>query len=402
MTHRTFTVVILFACSFATGLFAGCQSLCPPPIVITVHHTSPSGVTLPASMVIVEPLAVDNVLPGTVQPFDQGYGEYLSQQTANYIGQISGLSVRRSDVQATTLPVGGPVQPISAETRPAQGNALVTTQPIAAPVCPPGTARIGGKVEIYVTDVFGSGPVEKWNGTTVTLTGTSAATQPGRTAQTRRPAPALRDVRPVRRFVRVSASYLIQTGSRCPGIVVQVWTPQIELTNEMCKPLPEHVCDAVCGKEAQVSPLADRFMVAFEGPVIMQMLDECAQQLCMILQPHEQSANLTVRPTLQPYGARGIKRLQAGNYVNAVNQLETAVYAEPDDGNLHFDLAVADEAAGYFSAAWQHYREALSINGHNDIEAAISAKRIEHILQREDYLRQLALAQEQANVEKAK
>lgn len=403
MTHRIVSGVVWVACLFASGIFAGCESLCPPPVVVTVQHPSASSVTLPGSIVIVEPLVVDNVLPGTVQPFDQRYGEYLSGQTVKCVGQMCGLSVKRSDVMATTLPVGRPVQPIGSEMTPSQEDSLVTTRPVAPSLCPPGTVRIGGKVEIYVTDVFGSGPIEKWNGTTVTLTAAPQAiargtptTQPTtdvRTPTTR--AAAFTDVRPLRRFIRVSASYLIQTGPRCPGILVQVWTPQCELTNTLRMPLKQRACDKVSGKEAQADSSVD--MAALQEMAIRCMLDSCAQQLCMILQAHDQQANLTLRPTLQPHGAIGIKRLQAGNYVNAVHQLETAVHTEPDDGNLHFDLAVADEAAGYLSAAWQHYREAFNLNGRTDRDAAMGAQRMERLLQREDYLRQLALAMEQAN-----
>jgi hypothetical protein len=426
MAHRIASGVLFVACLVATGTFAGCQSShqkcsywapwegnpCATPVVVTIHHGAASDATLPASIVIVEPLVVDNVLPGTVRTLDQRYGEYLSGRTAKCVGQMCGLSVRRSDVQATTLPVGGPVQPINAEMGQAQEDALVTTKPVAPPVCPPGIVRIGGKVEIYVTDVYGSGPIEKWDGTTVAMGATSSATQPasaqcpattrpavGARTPTAQPA-ALADLRPVRRYVRVSASYLIQTGPECPGIVVQVWTPQCEFTNELRKPLKERICDEIRGKEVQVDQ--DRDMAAIQDTKIRAMLDLCAQQLCLILQPREQSATLALRPTFQPYGARGITRLQAGNYANAVNQLETAVYTEPDDGDLHFDLAVADEAAGYLSAAWQHYREARNLNGRKDMEAETGATRIELLLQREDYLRQLALARAQANVKAAK
>jgi hypothetical protein len=378
--------------------------------MVTVHHAAASGVILPANVVIVEPLAVDNLLPGTVPTFDQQYGEYFSQQTAKSLGQIAGLTVRRSQDMTTTLPVGGPVQPIGDEAGPAQENAAVTTQPVVPPLCPPGTVRIGGKVEIYVTDVYGSGPIEKWNGTTVTLTATRPAitqcppaTQPTVAAKTptTQPARASTDVRPLRRMIRVSASYLIQTGPQCPGILVQVWTPQRDFTDQLRKPAKQRACDKILEKEVQADSSVD--MAALQEKTIRGMLDSCAQQLCMILRPQgDQSVNLALRPTLQPYGATGIRRAQEGNYVNAVHQLEIAVYTEPDDGNLHFDLAVADEGAGYISAAWQHYREALSINGHKDTEAATGAQRMERLLQREDYLRQLALAQEQANAKAAK
>jgi len=115
--------------------------------------------------------------------------------------------------------------------------------------------------------------------------------------------------------------------------------------------------------------------------VVRELLAECVETFIQMVQPVEVTAQVQLRETLQRQGLAGLEAVRKGDSAAAMKLFAAAVAADPNDPDLLFNLAAAQEAAGDLEPALANYRKAgqqQAADGDATTEAA--ARRVEGVL----------------------
>jgi hypothetical protein len=122
--------------------------------------------------------------------------------------------------------------------------------------------------------------------------------------------------------------------------------------------------------------------VPSKDTIIRELLAECTDSFCSIVEPLEVSVQIPLRSTLNSEGAAGLKAAEKGDYPSAVKHFAAATEKEPNDINLVFNLAVSAEAAGNLELALENYTKILTNPKNQDQIAQDGAKRVRRVLLR--------------------
>ena len=123
--------------------------------------------------------------------------------------------------------------------------------------------------------------------------------------------------------------------------------------------------------------------------IVAGLLAVCAERFARMIQPGELTATARMRPTGDRDGAAGIAAVEAGDYAAAVGHFAAAVKRRPDNVDLLFDLAVAEEAAGSVEAARGRYEKVLALRP-KDRQAQAALKRAAALAAHSRYEKQLS------------
>jgi tetratricopeptide (TPR) repeat protein len=118
-------------------------------------------------------------------------------------------------------------------------------------------------------------------------------------------------------------------------------------------------------------------------PIIGGLLDRCAEAFKSMITPTPLNADLQLRPAggdtdncRKAFAAAGEE-----DWPQAVAEFQKALAAEPLNAALHFNLAVAAEAAGLLDLAVSQYGQALELAGEKDAEAYDGARRCRRVIE---------------------
>ena len=121
----------------------------------------------------------------------------------------------------------------------------------------------------------------------------------------------------------------------------------------------------------------DPAMLPSQQQVVADLVNQCAQTFCQMLEPVRTDASLTLRPTSDSHNRRGIAAMRQRDTRTAISNFQLAVNAsKPSQKCDHlFNLAVAQESEGSLDAAMGSYQQALEANP-DDLVARESVTRL--------------------------
>jgi hypothetical protein len=116
------------------------------------------------------------------------------------------------------------------------------------------------------------------------------------------------------------------------------------------------------------------------GAIVRELLDGCAADFCAMLAAVDMTAEVELRPAGGPHGRAGLRCAQQQRFPDAMRQFEAALANEPNSVDLHFNLAVAAEAAGELNAARAHSAFVRDRTTPADPAAVEGLRRVERVL----------------------
>ncbi len=125
--------------------------------------------------------------------------------------------------------------------------------------------------------------------------------------------------------------------------------------------------------------------------IARKLIDECIQDFIAMIHPYEVTAEIPLHYVWGENAAGGLRVAREGDYVGAGNYFRAALDSDPDNSDLHFNLAVVTEAAGDLAEAEKHYRQVLEQRP-ADESARSGLERVVRLRRIQDYERKLPSA----------
>jgi len=114
--------------------------------------------------------------------------------------------------------------------------------------------------------------------------------------------------------------------------------------------------------------------------VIRHLLAECAEAFVGMIAPVVIEAQVPMRPVPAGRADAAFDAARKGDYTRAAALLAEALAASPDDPALHFNRALAAEAAGDLAVAAEHYQKAWDLSNQQDPAAQQGLQRARRVL----------------------
>jgi len=118
--------------------------------------------------------------------------------------------------------------------------------------------------------------------------------------------------------------------------------------------------------------------------IVTELLADCVDEFCGMINPYEVTATVALRGVLDPRGRKALAAARSGDYQAALTHCKAAAASRPRDLDLLFNLAVLEEAAGDSKAALAHYQEVAKRSGGGDEATQTAIDRISRVLARQE------------------
>jgi hypothetical protein len=200
----------------------------------------------------------------------------------------------------------------------------VGTSPITASA----SQTVEGGITVIAEDVSGVRPLRRWNVQTHDF--------------------EEREVSTLRRDVTVKVDFLLRNSAASSG----------DVTLETSRSYTSNQDPQVRGPESLLRP-DDPDRVPPVDAIARHLIDECLSDFIAMIHPYEITAEVPLRYVGGTEAAAGRRAAKKGDYAEAARYFQSALNRNPSYPDLHFNLAVVQEAAGNLAAAEEQYHLVL-------------------------------------------
>jgi hypothetical protein len=186
-----------------------------------------------------------------------------------------------------------------------------------------------------------------------------------------------REVPTLRRDVTVKVDFLLRNSAAPSGTV----------TLETYRSYTSNQDPQVRGPESLLRP-DDPDRVPPVDTIARKLIDECLRDFIAMIHPYEVTAEVPLRYVGGADAAAGRRAAKKGDYAAAARFFESALQNKKDHPDLHFNLAVVQEAAGNLAAAQEQYRLVLERHP-SDEPARLGLDRVIRLRRMQEYEQKL-------------
>lgn len=186
-----------------------------------------------------------------------------------------------------------------------------------------------------------------------------------------------REVPTLRRDVTVKVDFLLRNSAAPSGTV----------TLETSRSYTSNQDPQVRGPESLLRP-DDPDRVPPVDTIARKLIDECLSDFIAMIHPYEVTAEVPLRYVGGADAAAGRRAAKNGDYAAAARYFQSALQKKPSHPDLHFNLAVVQEAAGDLAAAEEQYRQVLERQA-SDEPARLGLDRVTRLRRMKEYEQKL-------------